>query len=427
MIWLKHIITFIVLGVLTIFSSQAQSLSLADDHQINGPVAFTGTNKNKFNGMLNDSSQSQKRMFGSLEDRGISFGISETLEGYHNFSGGKRIGNALVSTFDANLNIDLQKLLDLSGGVFYVDLEDHAGDNPTKTLIGDFQVFDKHNAAPFLQILEIWYQQKLFNNTLRLKIGKVDANTEFSLIDNGLEFINSSTQVTPTLFVFPTFPDPMPSINLFFTPDKLVYTNFSVYDANQKDRFLDFYGDPASVQPSLFGELLMSESGLTWDNLPVIGGNGNFKMGLWEHTGSFMKYGGGVQHGAEGIYLIFNQTLWKPVLNENESRGIRMFLEFTRSDSLITPIYQHFGGGVAWTGLSAKRPEDAMGISIQYGSLSTGLNVPQHFELNNESFYKIKLNSWLGLKLDIQYIVHPGGQYPNAFLATLLLTIAFNS
>ena len=77
--------------------------------------------------------------------------------------------------------------------------------------MGDLQVFDKQNSAPFLQVYELWYQQKLFEGKLRLKLGKVDANSEFSVIDNGLPFINSSTQVSPTISGFPTFPAPMPS------------------------------------------------------------------------------------------------------------------------------------------------------------------------------------------------------------------------
>lgn len=369
-----------------------------------------------------------KNVLHSLKMQGITFGASETLEGYYNFLGGIRKGSALTSTLDANMNIDLRKLLGLSGGIFYIDLEYHDGDNPTDKLVGDIQTFDKHTSDPFFQVLEMYYQQKLFNDKLRIKVGKVDANSEFSVIDNGLEFISSSTQVTPTFFVFPTFPDPMPSINIFFTSNKLFYTNFAVYDANQNDLFLDFYGNPGSIQPTLHGELLISESGLTWDNLPLLKKDGNLKLGLWEHTGTFTKFDGNTKHNGQGLYLIFNQTLWEPILNTNEDRGIRMFLEYALSEASVSPVYKHIGGGIVWTGLSTKRPEDALGFTAQYASLSAGIDsLPHHYELALESFYKIKVNSWLDIKPDIQYIVHPGGLYPNALVGTLLLNIAFGS
>lgn len=366
------------------------------------------------------------KLFSRLQEKGFTFGINETLEGYYNFTGGKRTGSAIASTFDVNMNTDLEKLTGLPGATFYMDLEDHAGNNPTDKLIGDLQVFDKHNAAPFLQILEIWYQQILFNQKLRVKIGKIDANSEFSVIDNGLDFINSSTQVTPTFFVFPTFPDPVPAINIFFTPDKLFYTSFAIDDANQNARFLDFYGDPVSVQPTRNGVLLLSESGLTWDKLPIFGKDGNLKIGLWKHTGTFSKFNAKNQQGAGGFYLIANQTLWKPAAQNNGSRGIRMFIEYTATDSTVSSVYEHFGSGVIWTGPSADHPKDATGFSAHYAALSPGLDLPDNNELNMEAFYKLQITSRMNIKPDIQYIIHPGGRYKNAFVGTLLLNFSFN-
>ncbi len=43
-------------------------------------------------------------------------------------------------------------------------------------------MFDKLSFSPYLQFFELWYQQKLFDGRLRIKLGKVDANTEFNVI-----------------------------------------------------------------------------------------------------------------------------------------------------------------------------------------------------------------------------------------------------
>ena len=217
----------------------------------------------------------------NLNNKGFTFGVSEALGGYYNFFGGIKRGGTIASLFDANVSIDLQKLIGLKGALFYADLEDHAGGNPTSSLVGDAQTFDKNTADPFFQVHELWYQQKLFHDKLRLKLGKVDANSEFSVITNGLGFLNSSTQVTPTLFMFPTFPDPMPAVNLFFTPNKLFYTSLGVFDANKNDHFLNFYGSPQLVQPTSNGQLFISETGLTWNNLPFLHHEGNFKLQAW--------------------------------------------------------------------------------------------------------------------------------------------------
>lgn len=325
------------------------------------------------------------------------------------------------------MHLDMQKLAGINGGTFYADFEYHSGDNPTLLLTGDLQVLDKHNALPFAQMMELWYQQELFAGKLRIKIGKIDANTEFSVIDNGLKFINSSTQVTPTLLVFPTFPDPVPFVNIFFKPAKSLYTSLAIDDANKKAKFLNFYGDPVSVQPTTNGILILSESGLTWNHLFGIKKDGNLKLGLWTHTGTFQDFKGLPQQSTHGLYVIFNQTLWQPDFANNPARGIRMFVECAFTDSTVAPIYAHYGAGMVWEGMSQARPDDAIGITAHYTPLSPGLHVHERAETNIETFYKLNINNWLSLKSDWQYIIHPGGIYKNALVGMMVLNFEISS
>lgn len=367
---------------------------------------------------------SSNTLFEKLNESGFSFGASESLEGYGNFSGGIKRGNAYASTLDANMNIDLSKLFNgRSVGTFYADLEYHTGNNPTSLLIGDVQVFDKHNAAPFFQMLEFWYQQEFFRRKLRIKIGKIDANSEFSVIDNGLEFINSSTQVTPTLIVFPTFPDPVPAVNVFFTASKSFYTHFGVDDANQRGKFLNFYGDPVSVQPTSDGLLFISESGFSWNSFPWIGHDGNIKLGLWKHNGTFKTWKGDDQRGTEGLYLIFDQTLWRAGADDN-SPGLYGYWEYAVTDSSVSPVHAHFGGGLVWDHTHSKKMPDMMGFGAHYVSLSPGLHTVKRSETNVEAFYRFDLTSWFSVKADMQHIFNPGGQYKDATVGTILFNFS---
>ena len=360
-----------------------------------------------------------------LEEQGASIGIDWVMEGFKNFRGGIATGAAAASTFDVDLSLDMQKLLGVRGGEFYIDMEDHAGRNPSAALVGDLQVFDKLNFTSYLQIFELWYQQKLFHGKLRIKAGKVDANSEFSVIDNGLSFLSSSTQVTPTLFVFPTTPDPMPGVNFFYTPKDFFYAGFAVYDANRSDRFLNFSGRPESIQPTRHGKLLIGETGFNWSRLSVLKADGNLRLGFWGHTGTFTRFDGDAQRGAEGLYVILDQTLWQPLPGPNERRGLRTFLEYGQTDRAVAPIYRHFGGGLAWTGLLPCRPRDVAGVSPQYARLSPGAGLPHDYELAFEVFYKVQLTPWSSLQPDLQYIAHPGGQYPSALVGTLHLKVIF--
>ncbi len=361
-----------------------------------------------------------------LDQAGITIDATFLLEGFDNFRGGLRTSPLVkASTADLSLSFDVERLLGWKGGTFYVDLEDHAGRNPSTVLVGDLQVFDKQNSAPYLQVFELWYEQKLCDDMLRLKIGKVDANSEFSVVDNGLPFISSSTQVSPTVFVFPTTPDPMPSVNLFFTPGKSYYASFGAYYANRSDTFGDLTGDPAAAQFTDFGTLLIGETGLQWGNAPILAREGNLKIGFWDHTGTFTRFEGSEQHGTHGGYGIIDQTIWQPAGESPDGRGVRAFLEYGRTQQSINPVYQHVGGGLTWKGLFAGRADDIVGLSSQYCYLSRQATLPFTYEMALETFYRLQVAPWAQLMPDLQYIIHPGGKYPDALVGTIGMKVYF--
>jgi porin len=394
------------------------------------------------NGVLPDSSpQNGRQSRSEFEDRatgdwwgerrrldqaGVTIDATLVLEGFKNFVGGLSTSRIVsASTFDLSLAIDTERMFDWQGGRFYVVLENHAGQNPSTTLVGDLQIFDKLNSSRYLQIFELWYQQKLFRGVLRLKVGKVDANSEFSVIENGLEFINSSTQVSPTVFLFPTTPDPMPSVNAFFTPDESYYAGLGAYYSNRSEGLGNFVGSPQDAQLSDYGAFLIGETGLRWRRPPVLGRGGNLKVGAWGHTGTFTRFGGSEQKGTYGYYLILNQTLWQPADEPEGGRGLGTFLEYGRTQNTINPIDWHIGGGVAWRGPFPARPQDVAGLSPQYAHISPEAGLPHSYELAIETFYKFQVTPWAAFMPDLQYIVNPGGQYFNALVGTLRLTVNF--
>jgi porin len=361
-----------------------------------------------------------------LARAGITIDARLVLEGFKNFHGGLKTNRFVgASTFDLSLTLDTQKLAGWEGGKLYGDLEDHAGQNPSTDLVGDLQIFDKLNSKPYLQVFELWYQQKLFDSKLRIKIGKVDANTEFSVVENGLEFLNSSSQVSPTMFLLPTTPAPMPSVNVFVAPHETYYVGFGAYYSNRSEGFGNLVGSPQDSQPSDHGAFLIGEAGLRWQQAPVFAGGGNLKFGVWRHTGTFTRFDGSQQRGTYGYYTILNQTLWRPPGEPEGGRGARIFLEYGRTQRTIYTIDWHIGGGVAWRGLLSSRSHDIAGIGAQYAHISRQAGLPQPYELAMEAFYRLQITGWAALMPDLQYIIHPGGQYPNALVGTLRLIVDF--
>lgn len=361
-----------------------------------------------------------------LQKKGIALGLEVVPEYFYNFLGGIRSGSRGAATVDLNLTIDTEKAMEWQGGTFYIDLEDHAGQNPSRVLTGDLQFFDPYNFTPFFEIFELWYQQTLCNERWRFKWGKVDANTEFSVIENGLPFLNSTAQITPTILSFPTTPDPTLGINVFYKPSKFFYASFGIFDANRKDRFGIFYGHPENYMLTRSGILLIGEAAAIWENA-FFKKEGNFKLGVWRHTGTFRGLGGNFQKGAAGYYIILNQTLWEPhKKSQNKLKeGVRTFLAYGNTNSNIGLINASWSGGVTWTGFLETRQEDILGFSANYVHIRPAAQLRYSYELALEWLYRIQLFPWMMIGQDLQYIIHPGGTYSNALVETLRLNIKF--
>jgi porin len=217
----------------------------------------------------------------------------------------------------------------------------------------------------------------------------------------------------------------MPSVNLLFAPTNFCYANFGAYDANRSEKFGILVGHPQTAQLSEFGAFLIGETGLRWQHAVFFGDDGNFKVGAWGHTGTFNRLEGGQQQGTEGWYAIFNQTLWRPGSEQNGSLGLRTFLEYGHTQSALSVIDRHFGGGISWKGPLPTRPADSAGLCAQYAHLSPQARLPRAYELAVEGFYQVQLWKWATLMPDLQYIVNPGGRYSNALVGTLRLTVTF--
>ena len=355
-----------------------------------------------------------------MEKNGLTFGLDVVSQLFGNFVGGIHRGTTMASTLDLKISQAVE-----TSGTLYLDLQEHAGPDPSQNLTGDIQKFSDFNNAPFFHAAELWYEQSMLNDTWRLKIGKMDANNEFYIVDNGANFLNSSAQISPAVVDFPTYPTTMLGANIFFTPGNTYYASFGVYDATRGDKFLDFKGASQNNQFPAGGVFLIGETGLKWASLGTWQADGNLRLGGWEETGSLPTFDGGEKDGTYGFYGIFNQTLWKPDWDPAETRGVRMFLEYAETPGDVSIVDRHIGAGFTWTGPFPNHPADVIGIGPEYVNLSDKAGVPKPFELAAEAFYLYQLAPWALIQPDLQYICHPGGIYPNALVGTLQVTLHF--
>jgi porin len=361
-----------------------------------------------------------------LADLGISIDPVLSLDYVKNLHGGRDTeGDAWLHALDVYITVKTEPLFDLKGGTLYVDFLTQHGQSPIDE-VGDYALVDDIDYGGRTQISEIWYEQKI-DEVLRIKLGKIDVNTEFCVARNSLDFSNGGLNSTfpNTQFNFmPTTPDAGFGGVLVFYPSKLCYISAGIFDGALQEGFNGDYGPS-----TLFGPpddlYLAFETGCTFN----VEGRHPWRIavGGFHHTGTFADFLGGSQGGNNGFYTLVEAKLWKENPgNKDDGQGLGGFFVYDTADSDVTEIDQHFGGGLAWTGLIEGRDDDVIGAGVSYSHFSGGAGFLDTGELVIEGFYKMASTKYLSVKADLQYIRDPGGAGLNDALAALVrVQVAF--
>jgi len=367
-----------------------------------------------------------------LEDFGITIEGSIIIDWSVNFAGGiSTNGQALRHLTDINLTFDTEKLIGWEGGTVFVDFQNHEGPDATADDVGDLQAFSNIDADGRTQVSEIWFEQILAEGLVRIKIGKVEVNSEFAFVDMGGLFLNSSPGFSPTIQSFPSYPDPAFSVNLFVEPTDWLYFGFGIYDGSVQEGVTTGSRGPKTAFENPADLFLVGEVGFRWtlpgnDHLP-----GRLGIGGWGHTGTFARFDGGTDDGTAGFYLVLDQLVWHPshAPAEDDERGIGLFFQFGWADQDVAVMDVHVSSGVQWVGPFAARPDDAAGMMFSYVHLSneTGTGLNHDFEMAIEWFYRFQVTGWLAIQPDLQYIINPGGVngQDDALVGTLRVEVTF--
>ncbi len=358
---------------------------------------------------VHQSADFTKNSLRGLNDHGLSFqGMlvydwSKTLSADEDSTAG--FGRY---SFDLSMPVDGKKLFGLNGSDGLVRLKHHLNAFGA-TYDAEAQVFSNIDATSRTTLYELWIEQRLFSDKLRLKGGKIDANTEFAVVQNAGDFLNSSMGYSPTIVLFPTYPEPKMAITAFLHP----YNN---------------YGLGIGVfETAGFGTLTVVEPGDTWKlGAAELPGRGSF--GYWRLDGKIARLDGVETSSAQGFYSVVEQTAWRRPLDPGE-RKITTFLQAGWADGEVSSFTHHVGGGAVLQGPFHKRSQDGIGVATTWVHFSSDpdADFDRLGELVLESYYKAAFNKHVALVLDFQYLHHPGGLHenPDCPVITPRLVISF--
>jgi porin len=359
---------------------------------------------------------------GRADNGGVTAELTYTGEVFGNLRGG--IDSAGSAEYRGNVDVtftaDTQRLRLWPGGTAFVYLQNGHGSGITTDHVGDVQTISNIDADDFSQVSEYWFEQNFFEQRLRIKLGKQDANADFCALDYAGDFINSSFGLIPTV-PLPTFPDPGLGAVAFVEPASWFTLGAGLYDGDARGGTSGF----DTTFDGGGGLFWVVEAALSAPLVPTSRRQGTYRVGGWQHTDDVEEITAAAtpkefSHN-HGVYLALDQPLFEESAGAEEPQGLAAFAQFGWAPEDRNELTWYWGGGFTYTGAVPTRDGDVLGIGVAHVRFSDRVKKldGRTDETVVEVFYRARLTAWFSLQPDLQFVANPGGDGRNALAVGL--------
>lgn len=354
--------------------------------------------------------------------RGVSYGLNYTGEYYHVSSGGLSRGSSFNGLVEGYADFDLERMLGWKGGAVHVNVYYLHGEGPSTKHVGNIFAVSNLEGLETFRLDELWFEQALLEDKLKIRLGALAADTEFFVSDTAGAFLNGTfgwAGIIASNMVHggPAYPLTSMGARLQFDPTDNVSILAAIYNGSPANPFAD---DPQESNRHgtdfRFGDsaLMIVEGHFRYD----VGLPGVVKIGGWKQFNDDIyadQLTGAPIDGSHGLYAIVDQQIWK----NGDDQSVSIFGRVSGSPSKQNPMDYYFDTGVVFTGFVPGRAKDAFGAAFGYGNISNRLVAGQiangdpvlsNYEAVLEINYTAEIAPGITVIPDFQYVWNPGGR-----------------
>ena len=391
----------------------------------------------------------------NLIKHGVQFTLSYGSETAHNFSGGDKEMTAYSDQWVFGAGVDTEKANWWKGGYFQGMVTNRNGENlnAVANIGNDMLTQEVYGRGQTWHLTQLWYNQKLFNQSLEWKIGRMTVGEDFASFScdfQNLSFCGAQ-------------PGNIAGSYWLNWPTSVWATRLKLHTTEETAWLLGVY----QVNPLYVDDSYARERGLNLENPGGTTGAliplefvyqpknpnlaGSYKFGIWYNTSKGNDLSLDINHGQRGTtdldplqhngqyggYISFVQQLTGTLVEP----GFFVFLNISQADVQTTaqdpqisigtqyhgPFHRHddtVGFGLACTD-NNKRFADY--IRAYNAHNSTNKIAGSGCEYDSELYYSYMPLTALFLRPNVQYVLHPGGTTENhdAFILGLKAGVAF--
>jgi porin len=333
-------------------------------------------------------------------------------EAWQNLKGGIETGSDYLDNLDLIADFDRNRWpgLALRAHVMY-----NNGHEFGARYVGERQTLSNIEGVPTWRLYEFWADYSFGKDRKNsVRFGLYDFNTEFNALDASALFINSSHGIGPDVSQSglngpAIFPVPGLALRVKGSSAKF-YWQFAALDGvpGEPD-----HPDRTGIHlDSTEGALLAAEIGGT------IAGFSKLALGGWRYSAEFDSIdevtanGNPVRaDGNQGFYVLAERSF-----RSQGNASVSGFLRAGVAETRFNQFSGFVGTGVVMRGLSAARPDDAIGFAIAHANNSRrfrqiaargGASVEKS-ETVLELTWRAPFTEWLTVQPTLQYVVNPG-------------------
>lgn len=371
-----------------------------------------------------------QRIRTKLGERGIGVSARYASETAYNVTGGTRQLVTETGQFDADMLLDLDKIVGLKGGAFQATITWRRGRNlTTEAGINALQqVQEVFGRGQTVRLTQLWYEQKI-GDSVEVKLGRTDPGEDFAAFSCHFENLSFCGAQPGNLVGDYWFNWPISQWGARIRVDLRdnFYVQTAAYEINPRNLDNDFF---IGHFRGATGVLLPVEAG--WMRGGDGGHVGSYKVGGWLATSKgndvFLDINRQpivltgqppLQHsGRYGVYLSMQQQLTGTSKNGKSVTGLSFFANITQADRKTSVTDNQVAIGLFYKGLMPSVPGDVLGIGLartnvngraaEGDRLIPGTPV-RHAEYAAEIYYSLHPLDWLELRPNVQWIHNPGG------------------
>lgn len=348
-----------------------------------------------------------------LSERGYTFEAISVHDFWGNVQGGLQRNPGILGALNVSLDVDTEKAKLWEDGQFFFYGLWFYGERPNNA-VGDFQYTSNYDAPQGLELYQLWYAHNFLDDRVNVLFGIHDFTSEMGFVTTGFNLLNVSFAIAPaTIIQIPGsfFPQTSIGARVKFNWTDELYSYLGVYDGRPGN-----IDRPRSMSYGISREGgLFSIGELGWQSDEGAERYGKVALGGWYSSATYNDLYNEERNSNFGSYLVAERQIFGE--EGDSSQGLGVFMQLSQASASRNPISYYWGGGFAYTGLFECRERDVLSFGFNSAHSSGAARHLEDiqasaFERAIELNYRVKVNEYLSVTPDVQYIVNPG-LYPD--------------